>query len=98
MRVGQQLCSAQVILGWRSLAGGWLQRVVTQRMSTTSSLQTVLLGTDWGLAAVLEGKRWVGQAQVKGAAQDRRAAYSLRNRIGVLRTLTFVVAAIAPES
>ncbi|KAA6429955.1 MAG: hypothetical protein FRX49_00387 [Trebouxia sp. A1-2] len=54
----------QVILGWRSLEGGWLQRVVTQRLSTTGSLQKVLSGTDWDLAAVVAGKRWVKQAQV----------------------------------
>ncbi len=77
-----QSCHAQVILGWRSLEGGWLQRVVTHRLSTTGSLQTVLSGTDWGLAAVVAGKRWVKQAQAKGAAQDRRAAQSLRKQIG----------------
>ncbi|KAL0028285.1 hypothetical protein WJX79_007330 [Trebouxia sp. C0005] len=72
----------QVILGWRSLEGGWLQRVVTQRLSTTGSLQKVLSGTDWDLAAVVAGKRWVKQAQVKGAAQDRRTAQGLRKQIG----------------
>ena len=72
----------QVVLSWRSLAGGWLQRVVTQRLTTTSSLQTVVSGTDWGLAAVLAGKRWVGQAQAREAAQDRRAASNLRKQIG----------------
>ena len=82
-----QSCHAQVILGWRSLEGGWLQRVVTQRLSTTGSLQTVLSGTDWGLAAVVAGKRWVKQAQAKGAAQDRRAAQSLRKQIGRLLLL-----------
>lgn len=82
-----QSCHAQVILGWRSLEGGWLQRVVTQRLSTTGSLQTVLSGTDWGLAAVMAGKRWVKQAQAKGAAQDRRAAQGLRKQIGSLLLL-----------
>ncbi|KAL0045444.1 hypothetical protein WJX82_006816 [Trebouxia sp. C0006] len=72
----------QVILGWRALEGGWLQRVVTHRLSTTGSLQTVLSGTDWGLAAVVAGKRWVKQAQAKGAAQDCRAAQVLRKQIG----------------
>ncbi len=82
-----QSCHAQVILGWRALEGGWLQRVVTHRLSTTGSLQTVLSGTDWGLAAVVAGKRWVKQAQAKGAAQDRRAAQSLRKQIGRLLLL-----------
>lgn len=82
-----QSCHAQVILGWRSLEGGWLQRVVTQRLSTTGSLQKVLSGTDWDLAAVVAGKRWVKQAQVKGAAQDRRTAQGLRKQIGGLLLL-----------
>ena len=82
-----QSCHAQVILGWRALEGGWLQRVVTHRLSTTGSLQTVLSGTDWGLAAVVAGKRWVKQAQAKGAAQDCRAAQVLRKQIGRLLLL-----------
>ena len=82
-----QSCHAQVVLGWRALEGGWLQRVVTRRLSTTGSLQTVLSGTDWGLAAVVAGKRWVKQAQAKGAAQDRRAAQVLRKQIGMLLLL-----------
>ena len=86
-----QSCHAQVILGWRSLEGGWLQRVVTQRLSTTGSLQTVLSGTDWGLAAVVAGKSWVKQAQAKGAAQDRRAAQILRKQIGRLLLLSLLL-------
>ena len=78
----------QVVLSWRSLAGGWLQRVVTRRMSTTSSLQTVVTGTDWGAAAVLAGKHWVRQAQASGAAQHRRAAQHLRKQIGQLQLCT----------
>ena len=78
------------MLSWRSLQGGWLQRVLTQRMATTGSLQTVLTGTDWGLAAVVAGKTWIGEAQAKGAAQDRRAAHSLRKQIGGLLLLALV--------
>lgn len=78
------------MLSWRSLQGGWLQRVVTQRMATTGSLQTVLTGTDWGLAAVVAGKTWIGEAQAKGAAQNRRAAHSLRKQIGALLLLALV--------
>ena len=47
----------------------------------------MLSGTDWGLAAVVAGKRWVKQAQAKGAAQDRRAAQGLRKQIGRLLLL-----------
>lgn len=72
----------QVILSWRSLEGGWLQRVVSRRLSTTGSLQTVVTGTDWTTAAVLAGKHWVRQAQASGAAQNRRAAQHLRTQIG----------------
>lgn len=72
----------QVIMSWRSLQGGWLQRVVSRRMSTTGSLQTVLTGTQWGTAAVLAGKQWVKQAQATGTAQNRRAAQHLRKQIG----------------
>ena len=72
----------QVILSWRSLEGGWLQRVVSRRLSTTGSLQTVITGTDWSAAAVLAGKHWVRQAQATGAGQNRRAAQHLRTQIG----------------
>ena len=71
-----------MILSWRSLQGGWIQRVATHRLSTTGSLQAVLSGTDWGLAAVVAGKGWARQAQAKGAAQDRKAAISLQKQIG----------------
>ena len=47
----------------------------------------MLSGTDWGLAAVVAGKRWVKLAQAKGAAQDRRAAQGLRKQIGRLLLL-----------
>lgn len=72
----------QVVLSWRSLQGGWLQRVVSRRVSTTGSLQTVTTGTNWSTAAVLAGKRWVRQAQASGAAHKRRAAQQLRKQIG----------------
>ena len=61
-----------------------MERVVSQRMSTSGSLRAVLRGTHWGRAAVLAGKRWLGQAQTRGAAQDPRAAHSLRRQIGEL--------------
>ena len=72
----------QVIISWRSLHGGWLQRVVSRRMSSTGSLQTVITGTHWTTAAVLAGKQWVKQAQATGAAHNRRAAQQLRKLIG----------------
>ena len=75
-------CLMQVIMSWRSLQGGWLQRVVSRRMSTTGSLQTVITGTQWSTAAVLAGKQWLKQAQATGAAQNRRAAQHLRKQIG----------------
>ena len=69
-------------MSWRSLQGGWLQRVVSRRMSTTGSLQSVITGTQWSAAAVLAGKQWVRQAQATGTAQNRRAAQHLRKQIG----------------
>ncbi|KAL3133773.1 hypothetical protein ABBQ32_008255 [Trebouxia sp. C0010 RCD-2024] len=72
----------QVVLSWRSLQGGWLQRVVSRRMSTTGSLQSLTTGTNWSTAAVLAGKHWLRQAQACGAVQNRRAAQHLRKQIG----------------
>ena len=72
----------QVVISWQSLDGGWLQRVVTRRLSMTSNLQAWLTGTDWSLASLLAAKRCVKDAQASGAAQNRKAAESLRKRIG----------------
>lgn len=78
----------QVILKWRCLEGSRLHRVVTRRLNVTSSLQAVLTATDWSLASVVSAKVLVQEAQVSGAAQDRRAAEALRKHIGRLCSLS----------
>ena len=51
-------------------------------MSTTSSVQAWLTGTDWNLASVLAAKWLVRDAQAEGAAQNKKAAEAIRKRIG----------------
>lgn len=84
----------QIVISWQSLDGGWLQRVVTRRLSITSNLQAWLTGTDWNLASVLAAKRCVKDAQAGGAAQNRKAAELLRRRIGIFTSHSIAFAAL----
>lgn len=66
-------------------------------MSTTSSVQAWLTGTDWNLASVLAAKWLVRDAQAEGAAQNKKAAEATRKRIGACSKCP-IHASVAPAA